>query len=136
MKEIDDIIVSKSDSIKRCISRAKEDYFNCNDFRNNFTNQDSVVCNIARACEQSIDLANHIVRIRNLGIPKESRDAFIFLQQNGIISPELSLKLQKMVSFRNVAIHEYDNLKIDIVEFVILEALDDLINFVNIIKNL
>ena len=37
-----------------------------------FTNQDSIVLNIQRACEASIDLAMHVVSERKLGVPKTS----------------------------------------------------------------
>ncbi len=39
-----------------------------------FTRQDSIILNLHRACEASIDAAMHLVRVKRLGIPQESRD--------------------------------------------------------------
>jgi len=39
-----------------------------------FTRQDSIILNLQRACEASIDAAMHLVRVRRMGIPQESRD--------------------------------------------------------------
>jgi len=38
------------------------------------TRQDSIILNLQRACEASIDAAMHLVRVKRLGIPQESRD--------------------------------------------------------------
>lgn len=57
----------------------------------NYTKQDSIILNIQRACEASIDLAMHIVNERKLGVPKASREAFLFLQEAHIKEPDLAL---------------------------------------------
>ncbi|WP_456378232.1 type VII toxin-antitoxin system MntA family adenylyltransferase antitoxin [Thiolapillus sp.] len=43
-----------------------------NDLETNYTKLDSIILNLLRACEASIDAAMHIVRIRKLGIPLQS----------------------------------------------------------------
>ncbi|GKW02668.1 hypothetical protein PEC301877_14830 [Pectobacterium carotovorum subsp. carotovorum] len=64
-------------------------------FRQNFTKQDSVILNIQRACEAAIDIANYLIRIKQLGIPQSSRDSFALLAANQIITIDLSDNLQK-----------------------------------------
>ncbi len=49
----------------------------------------------------------HLVRIRRLGIPQDTRDGFALLETAGVVSAVLADRLKKMVGFRNVAIHEY-----------------------------
>ena len=46
--------------------------------------QDSIILNIQRACEASIDLAMHIVSDLKLGLPKTSREAFKLLEDNNL----------------------------------------------------
>mgnify|MGYP000901118071 CR=1 FL=1 len=61
---MNDVIINKIQSIQRCIERAREIYNNHkDDFLTNYDIQDAAVLNIIRACELSIDLANHIVKM-------------------------------------------------------------------------
>ena len=45
--------------------------------------QDSILLNLQRCCEAAIDLAMHWVRVRRLGLPQESREAFTLLHDAG-----------------------------------------------------
>ena len=81
--------------------------------------------NLQRACEVSIDLAMHIVSRQRLGIPQSSREAFELLAQAQLISPELMESLKGMVGFRNIAVHNYQALKLEVVVHIINERLDD-----------
>ena len=58
----------------------------------NNTKQDSIVLNLQRACEASIDLAMHIIAEKKLGLPQNSRDAFSFLEGEGILPLSLLIK--------------------------------------------
>jgi uncharacterized protein YutE (UPF0331/DUF86 family) len=130
MKKIDDVIINKAISIKRCVERAREDYYADKvDFLQNFTRQDSVVLNIQRACEQAIDLANYVVKLLKLGIPNDSAEGFALLANKKIISNDLAEKLRKMIGFRNIAVHEYQKINLDITASVVEKNLDDLLQF-------
>ena len=85
--------------------------------------------NLQRACEQCIDLANHVVRTKKLGLPKESREGFRLMAQENLIPDELADILCNMVGFRNTLIHEYHQIDISIMKTVIHQHLDDLIRF-------
>jgi uncharacterized protein YutE (UPF0331/DUF86 family) len=126
---MNDVIVNKVQSIQRCIKRAREEYAAAEDFSSDYTRQDAAILNITRACEQTIDLANHLVRKRKLGIPTDAGTSFDFLAKADIISKELALSLKKMIGFRNTAVHEYQDIKIPIVVEVINEKTDDLMRF-------
>ena len=97
--------------------------------------QDAAVLNVIRACETAIDLANMVIRKKRLGIPAESRDSFGILVRESILQRELGDKLQKMVGFRNLAVHRYRDLDMDIVEAVIQRSLDDLLTFAKIAQS-
>ncbi|MDR4482418.1 MAG: HepT-like ribonuclease domain-containing protein [Nitrospirales bacterium] len=45
------------------------------------------------------------------------------------IDDELSQAMKRMVGFRNVAIHEYDKLNLDIVKAIVTQRLDDVLRF-------
>ncbi|THI84827.1 MAG: DUF86 domain-containing protein [Nitrospira sp. CG24A] len=126
----DDVTLNKATSIERCLQRILEEY--AGDDKNLFTNQtkqDAIVLNLQRACETAIDLAMYVVNQRRLGVPQESRDAFTLLQTAGILVPDLATRMQKMVGFRNVAVHEYTRLNLEVVQAIITKQLNDFRTF-------
>jgi len=126
----DDVIINKIQIIQRCIMRVREEYqLAGTTFAHNFSHQDAALLNLTRACEQAIDLANYLIKIHQFGIPSSSRDSFTLLANQSVISSELCQKMQNMVSFRNIAIHEYQQLNLEIVIAIIETGLDDLLAF-------
>lgn len=110
---VKDILYNKIEIIERCLIRVKEVYDNdCNNLKD-YTKQDSIVLNIQRAVEATIDIAMYIVSAKKLGIPKSSRDAFEVLFLNEIIDEDLLNKLRNMIGFRNIAVHNYQKLNLD-----------------------
>jgi len=126
----DDVLVNKVAAIERALARVREEYGgqDANLF-DNPTRQDSIVLNLQRACESAIDLAMHLVRVGGLGVPQESRDAFGLLAQGGVVGSDLASRLQKMVGFRNIAVHDYERLNLQIVRSIVNERLPDLERF-------
>lgn len=126
----DDVVLNKAATIERCLQRVLTEY--AGDERNlvtNQTKQDAIVLNLQRACETAIDLAMYVVNQRRLGVPQESRDAFTLLQTASILLPDLATRMQKMVGFRNIAVHEYTRLNLDVVHAIITKQLDDFRTF-------
>ena len=66
---------------------------------------------------------------RRLGIPSTSAESFSLLASADVIDRGLAKRLIGMVGFRNVAVHQYEELDLAIVEAVIASGLDDLIAF-------
>jgi uncharacterized protein YutE (UPF0331/DUF86 family) len=133
---IDDIIINKIETIKRCINRINEEYKDSEDeFYENYTKQDSIILNLERLSQATIDISTHIIRVKKFGIPKTSRDVFVLLEQNRILSQKISNSMQKMVGFRNLAVHDYQNLNLDIVVAIIKNHLIDFENFIKEIQN-
>ncbi|MEW6428217.1 MAG: DUF86 domain-containing protein [Thermodesulfobacteriota bacterium] len=124
----DDIVLNKAAIIERCLRRIGEEYAACPEL-NNYTHLDAMILNIERACQAAIDMAMHFVAMRRLGIPQGSADAFALLARGGILDKELSLRLMGMVGFRNVAIHEYQGLDMEIVRYVLEKGLGDFVEF-------
>jgi len=128
---IDDIIINKIETIRLCLSRIKEEYINFEDeLKNNYTKQDSIILNIQRAAQASIDLSTHIIRINKLGVPKTSRDVFTLLENSNILSVKISEQMKKMVGFRNIAVHDYQNISLDVVKNILDKHLIDFENFI------
>lgn len=126
-----DVVLNKIQTIERCLKRIREEYVGFEDiFKENHTKQDSVILNLERASQASIDIATHIIKTRNLGLPNTSRELFTLLLDGGIISENISNQMQGMVGFRNIAVHDYQNLNIEIVISIVEKNLGDFEGFV------
>ena len=130
---MNDIVLNKKESIERCVSQVRAYYVLPSDvgFEEDYMKQDAIAINLQRACEQCIDLANHTIKTFKLGLPKESRESFRLLAMGRIIPQELAHRLEGMVGFRNILVHEYQRMDIELMIEVIEHHLDDLVEFTN-----
>jgi uncharacterized protein YutE (UPF0331/DUF86 family) len=91
--------------------------------------QDITVLNLQRAVQAAIDLAAHVVATESYGLPETIAANFVLLQQNGVLDTALADRLRGMVGFRNIAVHNYQDLDPAIVDAIVSEHLDDLRQF-------
>lgn len=134
--EMNDVILNKTATIERCVNRIHEVYEGTPANLTDITKQDSIILNIQRACEASIDLAMHIVSERKLGVPKASREGFKLLQDAGLIDAKLAKTLMNMVGFRNIAVHAYQALELDILQAILEKHIDDFKDFTRVVLQL
>lgn len=133
---MNDVILNKTTTIERCLNRIHDVYGSNPENLSDFTKQDSIVLNIQRACEASIDLAMQVVGRRKLGVPKTSREAFKLLQEADIIEVDLAKTLMNMVGFRNIAVHDYQALDLGILESILNEHINDFKQFTKVFLQL
>ena len=132
---MNDVAANKKESIERCIKQIHT-YYHLPDtvpFEKNFLKQDAIAINIQRACEQTIDLANYTIRKYRLGMPKNSRDSFKILAEHQIISADIEKNLYKMIGFRNILVHEYQQMDLNVMTQIIKNNLNDLLVFTDCI---
>ncbi len=131
---MDEVLLGKAEIIERCLQRIETEYRGSeNELETNFTKQDSILLNIQRMCEASIDAAMHMVRLQALGIPKDSRQAFTMLVKANLLEPQLGKHLEAMVGFRNIAVHNYTEINMDIVRSILNERLVDMKTFAQLL---
>lgn len=130
------VIINKYESIQKCIKRIQEEYEGNIENLYNYKRLDPIVLNLQRACELVTDIAMYIIANRKLGVPQTKKEAFIKLEENKLISKQVSTNMQKMIGFRNIAIHEYKQIEEEILADVIENHLTDLIDFTKEILNL
>jgi uncharacterized protein YutE (UPF0331/DUF86 family) len=126
-----DVILNKKESIERCVQQIRLYYAMPSElpFEKDHLKQDAIAANLQRAAEQAVDLANHVIRKGKLGLPKESKESFEILAGAKVIPQELADKLKGMVGFRNIMVHQYQEMDIKIMVDVIEHHLDDLVVF-------
>ena len=124
-----DVVLNKISVIERCKKRVLDVYDQKPENLKDYTKQDSIILNIQRACEACIDLAMHIVAQERLGLPQTSRDAFDILESSSIIDEEIAKRLKAMVGFRNIAVHDYQTINLNILEQIVEKHLEDFTDF-------
>lgn len=124
----DNVVLNKAAIIERSLKRMKEEYSNNPDL-NNYTNIDAMILNIERACQAAIDMAQHLVAVHHAGMPQTSADAFILLKKINIISDDISKAMISMTGFRNTAIHEYQEMDMDILRAIAEKEYKSLIKY-------
>lgn len=123
------VILNKYESIERCINRINEEYNNDPENLNNYSKCDAIVLNLQRCCELVIDIAMYIVSTKNLGIPQTKKEAFEILLKNNYITEEIFNKMKGMIGFRNIAVHDYQDIDEEILKDIIENHLVDLTDF-------
>ena len=88
--------------------------------------EDIVVLNLQRAIQSTIDLAAHVIADEGLGLPSDLKENFVLLAKAEILSGDLSERLQSMVGFRNIAVHEYAAINKDVLAAVVTKDLADI----------
>lgn len=126
---LQDGLAQKSARLERCVQRAREEHVSATHFLSDFTRQDAAILNIQRACELAIDMGNMVIAFEGWGLPASAREVFSTLRQRAIIEADMALALERMVGFRNIAVHEYQVLDMTIVAAVIQRDIDCLPQF-------
>jgi uncharacterized protein YutE (UPF0331/DUF86 family) len=86
------------------------------------------------AIQAALDVGSHIVSDERLGEPETSRDVFRLLGRAGYVPAELLGRLELMAGFRNVVVHLYQEVDLDVVRDVVENRLGDLLEFVAAIR--
>ena len=116
------------------LARAREEYaHDPTSFATDFTRQDAATLNVQRACEAVLDMGQYIVRREGLGVPQSARDVFDLMARGQWIDTALAVALKRMVAFRNIAVHDYQNLLLPILVNVITGHLDEFLVFTRIV---
>ncbi len=129
LKASKDVVFAKIGIIQRCLVRIKKTTNLQESALDDLNKQDIYVLNLQRAIQACIDLANHIVAENSLGVPASLKEPFLFLKENSVISADLCNKMESMVGFRNVAVHEYQELDVSVLKAILKNHLKDIDNF-------
>ena len=128
-----DIIIEKTTNIQHCLKRIKDVTKLEPGSLANYDVQDIFVLNLQRAVQATIDIAVHIVSEEGWGVVKTLKENFTVLEQNNVIDSELADTLKKMVGFRNMAVHDYGRLDVEILKNILQHSLQDIEIFYTLI---
>ena len=110
------LITEKLESLRHCLARVK---LKCpatvDELVSNFDIQDVLVLNLSRAVQLCVDIGAHIIANSDEATRQTMGETFSILERMNILPADIALKMRKAVVFRNIAVHGYENLNMDVV---------------------
>ncbi len=123
------IVIEKFQNIDRCLERIGSKVQGDLTRLDDVDVQDIVVLNLQRATQAVIDVAAVLIKDRGLQIPNTLREYFSVLATQGILASPLAERLSKMVGFRNIAVHDYEAINVEVLKKICAAHLGDLLDF-------
>jgi len=112
--------------LRRLRSIADEDWHT---FRSDATLQASAERWLHLAAECTLDLAHHLIADRGWRTPTTYREAFEVLRDEGVLTAERCRQMQAWAGLRNVLVHVYLEVDLEVVHQVLRNDLGQLESF-------
>jgi len=95
-----DLLVSKTGTIERCIKRARDEYEkDPTTFVGDITRQDAATLNVIRAWEAVVEMGDYALAQLGLGPAHDEREVISLLEDRGWIDPALGEDLKRTGEF-------------------------------------
>jgi uncharacterized protein YutE (UPF0331/DUF86 family) len=125
-----EVIESKLNFLREYLGDLKEyETISLSNYRRSKKDQRFVERTLHLAYECCIDIAAHIISRIGMREPRDNKDLFLVLFENGIISEPVSHAMIKMAKFRNIIVHDYARIDPEIVVVILQKNLEDLKSF-------
>ena len=102
-------------------------------YKNDWKTQRIVERTLQIMIETCTDIASHIISDRGMRPPTTYADTFRVLLENNIINSEMFATMEKMAKFRNVVVHQYEEVDAEIVFVILKRHLKDFDRFRDVI---
>ena len=86
------------------------------------------------AIQAARDIASHIISDLRLGEPSTNRDLFELLRKNSWLDQQLAETMSAAIGFRNIIVHGYEIVDLEVMKNIVETNLDDLLSFVDNIR--
>ncbi|MCB1849207.1 MAG: DUF86 domain-containing protein [Gammaproteobacteria bacterium] len=123
-----DLIEKKLAFIETCISQLRE-LASPERIESDIREERFIAHTLQIAVQASLDVASHIVSARRLGEPETNSELFDLLRRDRWISDELTATMRKMAGFRNILVHGYQRMDLQILRDIVENRLGDLLAF-------
>lgn len=132
-----DVLSAKLEALIRCVVRIKnQNIENKEELESNLDKQEIIILNLQRAVQICVDIGSHILLDYPTATPTTMAETFKYLYENKIISKINADNLSHAVGFRNIAVHQYENIDCNIIYSIITEHLGDFSEFIKSIEKL
>jgi uncharacterized protein YutE (UPF0331/DUF86 family) len=130
-----DAILSKISIIKRCLDTIKRTTGLKPEGLDDVLVQDVFVLNVQRSIQACIDIANILIAENGWKLPSSYKESFSIIYDKKVIPENLGKIMMKMCGFRNIAVHNYQQITSDIMKSILVCHLKDFEDFYTEIFN-
>jgi len=110
------ILAQKLESLRRCIKRVEEKTpSRVGRLIKDPDIQDILVLNLTRAVQLCVDIGSHVISTSEEPTPTTMGDVFSALEKLEVVTPATCITMKKAVGFRNIAVHNYQEIDWEIV---------------------
>ena len=102
-------------------------------FSNNFRDIQAAKHSLQESIEACLDIGSHIIAEKGFRRADDYKDIYKVLEEERIIDPGLSAKLQEMAQFRNLLVHRYGKIDTKRIFTIMSGDINDIKQFVNTI---
>jgi uncharacterized protein YutE (UPF0331/DUF86 family) len=131
-----EVIEQKLETLRRCLQRVTD---KCPPDPETLGRdpdlQDIIALNLTRAVQLCVDIGAHLIAGMDVPPPDTMGQTFDALAKAGVIHESLALQLKKAVGFRNIAVHNYEEVDWTIVHTIARHHLGDFIEFAKVIAS-
>jgi len=99
-------------------------------FSSNFRDIQAAKHSLQESIEACLDIGSHIISEKGFQRPENYKDIYKVLEEEGIIDPLLSERLQEMAQFRNLLVHRYTKIDTKRVYDIMSEDIKDIQEFI------
>ncbi len=128
------VILKKISYIRHNLSRLGDKVnISLESFKKDLDIQDVVLHNVQHAVQGCIDIGSHIISDEGWGVAGGLNEIFYILNEKGVIKRGLTERMVSMVGFRNILVHEYEDVDLDIVYNILHSRLKDIDEYLLVI---
>ena len=129
-----EVVEQKLESLRRCLRRIETKCpTDAATLVADIDLQDIISLNLSRAVQISVDIGAHLIAGMEVPPPDTMGQTFDLLAQEGMLNNELASSLKKAVGFRNIAVHNYENINWGIVHSLVKYHLADFSEFAKVV---
>ncbi len=125
-----DIILRKLSELETYYNQLQEFFgITIQNYREEWKTQRIVERTLQIMIESCADIASHIVSDKGMRAPTSYADTFKVLLENHVIDAGLFATMEKMAKFRNIVVHQYEEVDAEIVITILKKHLEDFERF-------
>ena len=125
-----EIILAKFESLEKCVRRIEaQNVSDALELEENLDKQEVIILNLQRAVQICVDIGNHVLLDFPSATPSTMSETFRKMRENNLIADKTCENLSKAVGFRNIAIHQYEDVDCKIIFSIVKKHLCDFREF-------
>ncbi|MEW6408325.1 MAG: DUF86 domain-containing protein [Patescibacteria group bacterium] len=130
------VVENKISAVKKYL-KILEDFkkYSQSEIEKNIETKGAVERYLYLATQAAIDLAEAFIAYKNFRKPTTLSENFYILNEEKIISSEITEKMVKMTDFRNIVVHDYEKINYNIVYNILQNNLKNIEEFAKIIES-